>query len=102
MEPADGAQCHQSDARRHGGARRLRGIPSALNSPAKKGRPFLGPISMTALGAGRAVPNAKVSDREGWSISDMVACDSAKAKNGGAAETAKPPSLTPVEPLGRR
>ena len=35
------AQCHQSDVRRHRGARGLRGIPSALNSPPKKevGRP---------------------------------------------------------------
>src|SRR4029077_13703198 len=31
MEPADGDQCEQADARRHGGASRLRGVPSALN-----------------------------------------------------------------------
>ena len=37
MEPADGAQRHQSDARRHRGARGLRGFPSALNTPPKKG-----------------------------------------------------------------
>jgi hypothetical protein len=35
MEPADGAQCRQADARRHGGARRLRGVPSALKSRAE-------------------------------------------------------------------
>src|ERR1700730_5628828 len=35
MEPADGAQCHQADARRHGGARCLRGVPSALHSHAE-------------------------------------------------------------------
>src|ERR1700741_5467738 len=34
MEPTDGAQRHQVDARRHGGACRLRGIPCALNSSA--------------------------------------------------------------------
>jgi hypothetical protein len=35
MEPADGAECHQSYARRHGSACRLRGVPSALNDGAE-------------------------------------------------------------------
>ncbi len=39
MEPADGAQCHQANARRHGGASRLRGVPSALSRRADAGLP---------------------------------------------------------------
>src|SRR5271156_1626970 len=35
MEPADGAECHKADARRHGSTRRLRCVPSALSSRAE-------------------------------------------------------------------
>jgi mono/diheme cytochrome c family protein len=38
IEPTHGAQCHQAEARRHGGVRRLRGGPSALNSHAQTRR----------------------------------------------------------------